>query len=141
MDRLAPLGDVYQAGTLSGNPISVAAGLATLRYLRDHDPYPALDRRAGQFVAALADRLARGGTTVHIPRVGSMFSLFFTSAPVGDFEEASGTDAGMFREVFRGALDNGVYLPPSPMEACFISTAHDDAVLDRAAEAFGPDPA
>lgn len=141
MDHLAPLGRVYQAGTLSGNPISVAAGLATLRHLERHDPYAMLADRTEAFATTLEQRLTKAGFTVRIPRLGSMFCLFFMETLPRDFDQASQTNAEAFNRVFHHALDHGVYLPPSSMEACFLSTAHDADTLDRAAQAFGGDAA
>ena len=136
MEQLAPQGPVYQAGTLSGNPVSVAAGRATLDWLRTHDPYPDLERRTEN----LADRIQRAaeaaGAAVQTPRLGSLFSLFFGPAPMRDFDEVMASGKELFTPLFHGLLERNVYLPPSPFETCFVSTAHDDDVLDRAATAF-----
>jgi glutamate-1-semialdehyde 2,1-aminomutase len=136
MDRLAPLGPVYQAGTLSGNPLALAAGIAALRLLDEEDPYARLDALGRQMRdAALAAARAKG-LPLQAPQVGSMFSLFFTETPVRDYASAQTTDAAVFRRIFHACLDQGVYLPPSPYEAWFLSTAHEGAAVARAAEAL-----
>lgn len=141
MDRLAPLGPVYQAGTLSGNPISVAAGLATLRELERTNPYASLGARTSSFASRLGERARRAGLPLQVPRAASLFSLFFTDTVPRRFEDMRHCDREMFSALFHHLLRSGIYLPPSPFEACFVSVAHDDAVLDRAMEgldqAFG----
>jgi glutamate-1-semialdehyde 2,1-aminomutase len=126
MDLVAPLGPMYQAGTLSGNPLAMAAGLATLRYLREHkkEIYPRLDKLAGELTAGVA--AAAKGTDVSIcyNRVGSMFTWFFTPGPVTDWISAAKSDTESFGRFFRSMLDSGVYLPPSQYEAAFLSAAH-----------------
>lgn len=134
MDRLAPLGPVYQAGTLSGNPLAMAAGLASIRLLETGDPYERLEN-AGRFLAqALREAGRAKGLAVQIPQTGSMWSLFFNERPVTDYETVLRSDTALFGRFFHLALERGVYLPPSPFETCFISTAHDPATLERAAE-------
>jgi glutamate-1-semialdehyde 2,1-aminomutase len=129
MNRVAPAGPVYQAGTLSGNPLAVSAGLAMLRHIRNHpDLYGRLD--------ALAARLAGGapkGITVN--RAGSMFTFFFTDQPVTDYESAKRSDTARFGRYFRMMLDRGVYLAPSQFEAAFLSAAHSEQDIDRTLEA------
>jgi glutamate-1-semialdehyde 2,1-aminomutase len=134
MEKLAPLGPVYQAGTLSGNPLAVAAGLAALALIREQPPYAALESAGQKLAAALRAAAAQKGLPLQIPQTGSMFSFFFTDTPVRDYTSALASDAPAFRKFFHAALDRGVYLPPSPYETCFISTAHDSAALDRTAE-------
>jgi glutamate-1-semialdehyde 2,1-aminomutase len=136
MERLAPLGDVYQAGTLSGNPVSVAAGLATLRWLQRHNPYQDLDGATACFVAGLRDRARRHGLTVTIPQLGSLFSIFFGPTAPRDFDDVLATRKELYPVMFRRLLDSGVYLPPSPFEVSFLSTAHDQSVLDQTLERF-----
>jgi glutamate-1-semialdehyde 2,1-aminomutase len=136
MERLAPLGDVYQAGTLSGNPVSVAAGLATLRWLQHHDPYEDLAARTACFVAGLRERAKKHGLTVCIPQFGSVFSLFFGAQAPRDFDQVLTTRKQLSPPLFRRLLDAGVYLPPSPFEVAFLSTAHDQAVLDETLTRF-----
>ena len=140
MDRLAPLGPVYQAGTLSGNPLAMAAGIATLQHLiaNEHTIYPQLDRTTreiAQGVAAIARERNIPLTTI---QVGSMFTWFFTPNPVTDFASASTSDTQAFGRFHSSLLDAGVWLPPSQFEAAFVSTAHtpqDVAFLLRAASA------
>lgn len=124
MQCLAPEGPVYQAGTLSGNPLAMAAGIAALEKLRVEDPYGQLEQMGQTIAGALRDAAAAKGIALQVPQVGSMFALFFAEAPVHDFEGAIASDAALFKKVFHYALDHGVYLPPSPYETCFISTAH-----------------
>lgn len=128
MDQLAPLGPVYQAGTLSGNPLAMAAGIAMLGYLRDHrtEVYARLEHLS----AALADELAAVAADLEVPlttnRVGAMWTWFFTGEPVTDFASAARSDTARFGAFHRFMLDAGVWLPPSQFEAAFMSTAHTD---------------
>lgn len=125
MSRVAPSGPIYQAGTLSGNPLAVAAGLAMLRHLKSHpEIYDQLEARAARLCAA-----APAGITVN--RVGSMFTFFFTDRPVTDWETAKRCDTARFGDYFRAMLDRGVYLAPSQFEAAFLSAAHTDEDIDR----------
>lgn len=125
MDLVAPLGPMYQAGTLSGNPLAMAAGCAQLRYLREHKRvYAQLDELSGELVAGVAGAAKAAGVPMTFNRVGSMFTWFFTPGPVTDWESASKSDAEAFGRFFRNMLDGGVYLPPSPYEAAFLSAAH-----------------
>ncbi len=134
MDCLAPLGPVYQAGTLSGNPLALAAGLAALRLIEEADPYTRLDAMGRKIRdAALAAARAKG-LPLQVPQVGSMFSLFFSAAPVRDYAGALASDAALFPRLFRTCLEKGVYLPPSAYETAFLSTAHEGAAVDRACE-------
>ncbi len=135
MGRLAPLGPVYQAGTLSGNPVAMAAGLATLR-AADDAAYAALDGNADRLVGLIGDALTDAGVAHHIPRAGNMFSVFFGDAPVTDFDSARATETWRFPAFFHGLLDAGVYPPPSAYEAWFVSTALDDDAFDRIAAAL-----
>jgi len=129
MSRIAPAGPVYQAGTLSGNPLAVAAGLAMLRHLRAHpEIYDQLERRASELCAAVPQ-----GVTVN--RVGSMFTFFFNEGPVTDWESAKRSDTARFGRFFRAMLDRGVYLAPSQFEAAFLSAAHTDEDIRRTSEA------
>jgi glutamate-1-semialdehyde 2,1-aminomutase len=125
MDLVAPLGPMYQAGTLSGNPLAMAAGYATLRYLREHkDVYAKLDRIAAEIVAGVAAAAKDAGVTMCHNRVGSMFTWFFTPGPVTDWNSASKSDTEAFGRFFRSMLENGIYLPPSQFEAVFVGAAH-----------------
>jgi glutamate-1-semialdehyde 2,1-aminomutase len=134
MDKLAPLGPVYQAGTLSGNPLAMAAGIEALKMLAEFNPYPRLDQLGRQIRDALLEAGKKKGLALQVPQVGSMFSLFFTETPVIDYDTALTTDTKRFGEFFRQCLENGVYLPPSAFETCFLSTAHDGAGITRAIE-------
>jgi glutamate-1-semialdehyde 2,1-aminomutase len=125
MSRVAPVGPIYQAGTLSGNPLAVAAGLAMLRYLKSHpEIYTQLDERAAKLCAA-----APSGITVN--RVGSMFTFFFTDRPVTDWDSAKRSDIARFAKFFRAMLDRGIYLAPSQYEAAFLSAAHTDEDIEQ----------
>ena len=125
MDMVAPLGPVYQAGTLSGNPLAMAAGYATLRYLREHkDIYAKLDRLSAEVVAGVAAAAKDAGVGMCNNRVGSMFTWFFTSGPVTDWNSAAKSDTEAFGRFFRSMLESGIYLPPSQFEAAFMSAAH-----------------
>ena len=134
MDFLAPLGPVYQAGTLSGNPLAMAAGIAGLRLLEDFNPYPRLDALGRQLRDAVLAATRAKGIAAQVPQCGSMFSIFFTATPVRDYATALTGDAKLFARFFQACLAKGVYLAPSAYEAGFISTAHDGSALDRACE-------
>jgi glutamate-1-semialdehyde 2,1-aminomutase len=134
MDHLAPLGPVYQAGTLSGNPLAMAAGIASLQLLDSENPYPRLAALGSQVREALLAAAQAKGLPVQVPQVGSMWSLFFTAQPVVDYASALTSDAQIFARFFQSCLQKGVYLPPSAYEACFISTAHAGPAIDRACE-------
>lgn len=134
MDFLAPLGPVYQAGTLSGNPLAMAAGIAQLRLLDEVKPYPRLDAMGRQVCAAASAAAKAKGIPLQTPQVGSMFSLFFTPTTVRDMPTALTSDAKLFGRFFHACLDGGVYLPPSAYEAWFLSTAHEGAAVDRACD-------
>ena len=132
MDMVAPVGPMYQAGTLSGNPLAMAAGLATLRHLREHKNqiYPRLDKLSGELAAGVAAAARDAGVSMCFNRVGSMFTWFFATGPVTDWGSASKSDCEAFGRFFRAMLDNGVYLPPSQYEAAFLGAAHtEDDVL------------
>jgi glutamate-1-semialdehyde 2,1-aminomutase len=125
MDLVAPLGPMYQAGTLSGNPLAMAAGYAQLRHLKEHKSvYPQLDKLSGDLVAGVAAAAKAAGVPMTHNRVGSMFTWFFTPGPVTDWESASKSDTEVFGRFFRNMLDSGVYLPPSQYEAAFLGAAH-----------------
>ncbi len=134
MDKLAPLGPVYQAGTLSGNPLALAAGIAQLRLLDETLPYERLDQLGRRLAAAALAAAKAKGIALQAPQRGSMLSLFFTEQSVRDLPSAMSSDAALFRRFFHGCLDQGVYLPPSAYEAWFLSTAHEGAAIDRACE-------
>ena len=131
MDQLAPLGPVYQAGTLSGNPLAMAAGIATLEALDAPGVYQEVERAAARLADGLEQAAAAHGIPHRLNRVGSMFSLFFTDQPVADFRSAAASDRARFARFFHGMLDRGVYLAPSPFEAGFVSLAHGPEEIDR----------
>jgi glutamate-1-semialdehyde 2,1-aminomutase len=130
MDRLAPGGDVYQAGTLSGNPLATAAGLSVLRRLRDATVYEELERRGARLEAGLAPY-------GRVQRVGAMATLFCTGEPVRNFDDAQRSDTQRYAALFRHLLERGIYMAPSQFEALFVSLAHGDEEIDRTIEAVG----
>src|SRR6202789_3966053 len=126
MNLVAPLGPMYQAGTLSGNPLAMAAGCATLEHLRDNkqEIYPRLEKLSGELVEGVAAAAKEAGVSLSHNRVGSMFTWFFTPGPVTDWDSASKSNIEAFGKFFRAMLDSGIYLPPSQYEAAFLSAAH-----------------
>jgi glutamate-1-semialdehyde 2,1-aminomutase len=140
MERLAPVGPVYQAGTLSGNPVAVAAGIAALDLARERDPYPELTKTAERLAEGVADAFGRAGLPHVVNRVGSMLSVFFRDAAVRSFADAAAADHAMYARLHHHMLEAGVYLPPSGYELWSLCTAHGDDEIDavlRAASAFG----
>ena len=135
MERLAPLGPVYQAGTLSGNPVAVAAGLATLRHA-DDAVYAALDAAADRLAGLLAGALDSAGVAHQIARAGNFLSVFFTEKPVTDFAAASASETWRFPAFFHSLLDSGVYAPPSAFETWFVSAVLDDDAFEQIADAL-----
>lgn len=135
MQMVAPLGPVYQAGTLSGNPLAMAAGLATLHELSETS-YEQLEARSDALEKALIESAHKLGVPAHINRLGSMLSVFFTDRPVTDTESAMSTNRQLYARLFHALLKRGVFLPPSALEAWFVSTAHTDAHSERTARAF-----
>src|SRR5690348_15030231 len=135
MSRLAPAGPVYQAGTLSGNPLAVAAGLATLRSCTS-EAYARVDHAATTVAELATAALTKEGVPHRLQVAGNLFSIFFTADEVRDFASAQRQDTKRYAAFFHAALDHGVYLPPSSYEAWFLSASHDDAALDRIAEAL-----
>lgn len=131
MDQVAPLGPVYQAGTLSGNPLAVAAGLTTLRLLAQEGVYDRLEDTASQVASILQESFTRAGRAVTVQRVGAMLTPFFTEGPVKTFAQAGQCDRDAFARWHRHMLEGGVLWPPSQFEAGFVSLAHDDAALER----------
>jgi glutamate-1-semialdehyde 2,1-aminomutase len=124
MGRVAPEGPVYQAGTLSGNPLAVAAGIATLKALKGRGVYQKLERTAARLADGLRQAARESGVSVQINRVGSMFTVFFNAQPITDYQTAKMSNAVQFGRFFHALLDRGVYLAPSQFEACFVSLAH-----------------
>ncbi|NBE91644.1 glutamate-1-semialdehyde-2,1-aminomutase [Nonomuraea sp. KC401] len=135
MGHLAPEGPVYQAGTLSGNPLACAAGLATLRAL-DDDVYARVDAAASQVGDAASEALAAAGVPHRLQRAGNLFSIFFTETEVTSFAGANTQDTAAFTAFFHAMLEQGVHLPPSAYEAWFLSASHDDEALGRVADAL-----
>jgi glutamate-1-semialdehyde 2,1-aminomutase len=135
MEQMAPVGPVYQAGTLSGNPVAVAAGLAALTALKERDFYAELENKGAWLAAELSNAAAQAGVPVTINRVGSMLTVFFTPGPVAGLAEAQKADLEAFARFFQGMLQAGVYLPPSQFEAWFVSAAHSEADLEHTAAA------
>jgi glutamate-1-semialdehyde 2,1-aminomutase len=136
MDLVAPLGPMYQAGTLSGNPLAMAAGYAQLRYLKEHKTlYQQLDKLSGELVAGVAAAAKAAGVPMTHNRVGSMFTWFFTQGSVTDWNSASKSDTEAFGRFFRSMLDSGVYLPPSQYEAAFLGAAHTEEDIQKTAAA------
>ncbi len=135
MDVVAPVGPVYQAGTLSGNPLAVTAGLTTLRLLKSLNPYPQLESATAKLVEGLAEAASKAGVKTVSNRVGSMFTSFFTAEPVHDWTTASRSDRDAFGRFFHAMLDEGVYLAPSQFEAGFVSIEHTDEIIERTIQA------
>ena len=133
MELVAPVGPVYQAGTLSGNPLAMAAGLATLRALTP-ELHARVAQRTTRLVQGFREAAARVGVPFTADSAGTMWGFFFSAEPVRDFSGAKASDTALFRRFFHAALERGVYLAPSPYEAAFMSAAHGDAVVDEALE-------
>ena len=133
MDFLAPLGPVYQAGTLSGNPLAMAAGIATIAHLIEHETtvYPQLERVTQSIAEGVAELARQAGVPLATNRAGSMFTWFFTAGPVTDYASASASDTTAFGRFHRSMLESGVWLPPSQFEAAFVSTSHGQMEVDR----------
>jgi len=136
MNHLAPLGPVYQAGTLSGNPLAMAAGIASLKLLKKTNPYDRLDCMGQQLARGLISMAKDRGIPLQVPQIGSMYCLFFTDEPVTEFEQAVRAMHEHFNAFFHHCLENGLYLPPSSYETCFISTAHDSDTLEKTLDIF-----
>jgi len=131
MDTVSPVGPVYQAGTLSGNPLAMASGIATLTTLRDENPYPRLEETTTRLCTAIDEAASAAGIEHSIGQVGSMFTLFFNPERVVSFEQSGKSDTDRFAKYFWGMIDRGVYLPCSQFEANFVSAAHSDEDIDR----------
>ncbi|MDI6709725.1 MAG: glutamate-1-semialdehyde 2,1-aminomutase [Bacillota bacterium] len=136
MERVSPSGPVYQAGTLSGNPLATAAGIATLRALERPGVYEELERKAALLADGIGDAARAAGVPVTRNRVGSMMSTFFTAVPVTDFASALTSDTARFARFFHALLDHGVYIAPAQFEAMFVSLAHTEEDIARTVEAF-----
>jgi glutamate-1-semialdehyde 2,1-aminomutase len=134
MNNIAPAGPIYQAGTLSGNPLSMTAGLVTLRRLRDRSVYTRLEAASKKLCAGLADAAGEAGIKTVTNRVGSMWTSFFTDEPVVDWDTANKSDRQRYGQFFHAMLDEGVYLAPSQFEAAFVSLAHTDEIIEQTVE-------
>ena len=135
MNKLSPEGTIYQAGTLSGNPVCVAAGIATLKQLKALKPYTKLDKLTKYLCNSIAEQLKSKGVPHKINRIGSMFTLFFTDTEVTDFDTASKSDTEKYGSYFRQMLEMEIYLPPSQFEANFLSTAHTERHIEKTLKA------
>jgi glutamate-1-semialdehyde 2,1-aminomutase len=136
MDLVAPLGPMYQAGTLSGNPLAMAAGLAAVQQL-DDAVYDKLESLGERLERGLRQETGASGVKAQVQRVGSMISVFFNAAPVTNFDEAGRSDKALFGRVFHRMLDNGIYLPPSALESWFLTASHSVEDIDQTVDAFG----
>ena len=134
MERVAPEGEVYQAGTLAGNPLAMVSGTETLKELRDKEPYDDLERKMNKLSEGLGKILKDKGIPHRINRIASMMTVFFTDKEVRDFETAKSSDTELFARFFRALLEEGVLIPPSQFEAWFLTTAHEDKDIDEALE-------
>ncbi len=132
MDRVAPEGDIYQAGTLAGNPLAMVAGTETLKELRDKEPYPELEAKTKKLAVGVSKILEEKGIPHTINRIASMMTVFFTDKEVKDFETAKSSDTELFAKFFRALLEEGVLIPPSQFEAWFLTAAHEDEDIDEA---------
>ncbi|MFG0336275.1 MAG: aminotransferase class III-fold pyridoxal phosphate-dependent enzyme, partial [Maioricimonas sp. JB049] len=124
MKTISPTGPVYQAGTLSGNPLAMASGIATLKTLKETNPYPQLEEKTATLARGLADAAAEAGLPHSVAQVGSMFTLFFNPDPVTSYTVSARNDTERFARYFQGMLNRGVYLPCSQFEASFVSAKH-----------------
>jgi glutamate-1-semialdehyde 2,1-aminomutase len=136
MEKVAPVGGVYQAGTLAGNPVAVSSGLATLRLLKERNPYELLNKNTAYLVDNLRKLFAKKVLSVQINQVGSMFSLFFTDRPVVDYRSARKTDIRIYAKIFHALLERKIFASPSNFETWFLSTEHGEREIERTLEAF-----
>ena len=135
MDTIAPDGPVYQAGTLAGNPLAMAAGLATVKTLKDENPYPHFEKLAAQLADGVAQGAEKHGILMQQNRIGGMMCRFFTGTPVTDLDSAMNCDTERFTQYFKAMLEEGIYMAPSQFEAGFISSAHTEDDIDKTIEA------
>ncbi len=136
MEYIAPVGPVYQAGTLSGNPLAMAAGTAALGLILENSPYAELERKSRRVADAVSAAAKHKGIAMQIPMAASLFSFFFNENPVKNLDSAMKSSSALYKKFFHGCLSRGVYIAPSPFEICFMSAAHSDKDLDAACEAF-----
>jgi glutamate-1-semialdehyde 2,1-aminomutase len=135
MSHVAPEGDIYQAGTLSGNPLAMTAGLITLRILKNREIYDKIEEKSHLLFAGLDDAAQQAGVGLIINRAGSMGSIFFGKSPVFDFESAKSTDSTKYVSFYREMLAQRIYLAPSPFEALFVSAAHNEKTITKTIDA------
>ncbi len=135
MEKIAPQGSIYQAGTLSGNPVAMAAGIATLEQVKKPGVYEKLDEKSDRLAKGFEKAAKQAGIKVSVSRVGSMMGLFFTDKKVNNFDEAKTSDLNMFSAYYKGMLEKGIYLAPSQFEALFVSSAHTIEHIDRTIKA------
>ena len=135
MNHIAPAGPIYQAGTLSGNPLSMTAGLVTLRRLRDISVYERLETSSRKLTEGLANAAQEAGITTVTNRVGSMWTSFFTDAPVSDWQTANRSNREQYAAFFHAMLNEGIYLAPSQFEAAFVSLAHTNEIIEETLKA------
>jgi glutamate-1-semialdehyde 2,1-aminomutase len=135
MQMISPVGPVYQAGTLSGNPLAVAAGTATLEVLQEPGTYQDLERKGAALAAGLSEAASEAGVTVTINRLGSGLTVFFAPGPVTDYASALKSDTAAYGRFFHAMRRAGVYLPPSQFECWFVSVAHTDEQIEQTIEA------
>src|SRR5207244_3826902 len=131
MKQVMPAGPVFQAGTLSGNPLAMAAGIATLQELRDHPPYARLEKLGAQLATGLSEAAGAVNLPHQLARAGSMWTLFFAAQPVTDYDSARLSDTARFARFFWAMMDRGVYLPCSQFEAAFLSAAHTEQHVEQ----------
>jgi glutamate-1-semialdehyde 2,1-aminomutase len=135
MNNIAPAGPIYQAGTLSGNPLSMTAGLITLRRLRDRSIYDRLENASAKLCEGLGAAALDAGVKTVTNRIGSMWTSFFSAEPVFDWDTANKSDRQLYGRFFHAMLREGIYLAPSQFEAAFVSVAHTDEIIERTVEA------
>jgi glutamate-1-semialdehyde 2,1-aminomutase len=135
MDLMSPVGNVYQAGTLSGNPLAMAAGIQTLKLLDETGVYEGLEQAAARLERGLAAAAARAEIPVQLQRVGSMMTMFFSDVPAVDYASARRADTARYGRYFHAMLDQGIYFAPSQFECGFVSTAHTESDVDATIEA------
>jgi glutamate-1-semialdehyde 2,1-aminomutase len=135
MEQISPAGPVYQAGTLSGNPLAMAAGLATLEILEEPGAYSTLEATSARLAKGLGEAASAAGIPVAVNQIGSMVGMFFNANPVANYTQATASDTAAYAKFFHAMLDNGVHLPPSQFETFFVSLAHDDAAIEQTLKA------
>jgi len=135
MEELAPMGPVYQAGTLSGNPLAASAGIAVLKYLIRKNPYPLLDKKTFKLVGSIKDIFKTSNDKVQINQVGSMFTIFFSGSPISDYATAKLSNTSKYAAFFKYMLNSGILLPPSQFETVFVSTAHNNQDIRKIIDA------